>query len=527
MLSETGPNPPADARQSAALDEYFRNGVQSHFCAGPFSSKREMDEAFNLNFRVNPVFAVHSGNKDRAVVNFSSPREGVSVNDSLLPGWATVSYIQLGEVVRWMESLGPGGWIWIADLKDAYLQLKVHPRDRHLMAVSWDKKFYAFLVLMLGLSTAPRIFTIFADCIMRIIIAHQPSIFDENGKRGIFHYLDDFFGGHSSRRGARRQFRETCETLDSLNVPFKPSKAIAPARSQVILGIRYDLPSQQLSMPSEKAERYIALCAELLLEELVYVTKARLRSLSGKLRYAATALFGGQAFVRAMETARPIENLPGPPTVKMSAAIRNEAKFWVAALPQLTSGIPFDWVTRSHSELGGRVCTDASSLFGLGAVCSNGQFFRVKWTDLWPGTTSVDIYFGEMLAVWLALSIWAPILNTHTAHLWVDNKCVVAALTSFKAKSERASLNYFIRDLVLDCNRNKVRFRCQYIASEDNVFADALSRGIPLDNLQQKPEFGVGFPRTEVPIPPQTLCFLSENKRMWNSAFHNIVSDET
>ena len=124
-LSKPGRNPPASEVEKQALDAYFEDAVASEFCVGPFPSHAAMEAAFGRKMRVKPVFAVYSGSKYRAVVNFSSPKRAISLNSAMLPAWTTVQYIQMQQLVRWLEFLGPSAWIWIIDLQNAYLQLKV------------------------------------------------------------------------------------------------------------------------------------------------------------------------------------------------------------------------------------------------------------------------------------------------------------------------------------------------------------------------------------------------------------------
>ena len=35
----------------------------------------------------------------------------------------------------------------------------------------------------------------------------------------------------------------------------------------------------------------------------------------------------------------------------------------------------------------------------MGAACTDGSYFQVRWRDIWPTLQLIDIFFGEMLAI--------------------------------------------------------------------------------------------------------------------------------
>lgn len=50
-------------------------------------------------------------------------------------------------------------WMVKLDLKDAYLQIPIHPDYQHLLTFQWEDKSYMFQCLPFGLNAAPRVFT--------------------------------------------------------------------------------------------------------------------------------------------------------------------------------------------------------------------------------------------------------------------------------------------------------------------------------------------------------------------------------
>ena len=62
--------------------------------------------------------------------------------------------------------------------------MPVHPEDRLLLGMVWDKGLYVDAVLPFGLRSAPKVFTALADALEWVI--------KREGVQKLFHYLDHF-----------------------------------------------------------------------------------------------------------------------------------------------------------------------------------------------------------------------------------------------------------------------------------------------------------------------------------------------
>ena len=58
-----------------------------------------------------------------------------------------------------LNSLREGDWMMKLDLKDAYLQIPIHPSSKPFLQFSFEGKRFQFRVLPFGLTTAPMVFT--------------------------------------------------------------------------------------------------------------------------------------------------------------------------------------------------------------------------------------------------------------------------------------------------------------------------------------------------------------------------------
>ncbi len=63
---------------------------------------------------------------------------GASVNDGIDKELASVAYTSVDEVARRVMSLGRGAELAKADVKAAYRNVPVHPRDRWLLGMRWE-----------------------------------------------------------------------------------------------------------------------------------------------------------------------------------------------------------------------------------------------------------------------------------------------------------------------------------------------------------------------------------------------------
>ena len=85
--------------------------------------------------RINPVFCVPKPDGSvRPVVNYSKEINGYSLNDLLYPEWCTVECIQLREVVYTMKQMGESAMMWVKDLEDGYINIKIRPDQTKAIA---------------------------------------------------------------------------------------------------------------------------------------------------------------------------------------------------------------------------------------------------------------------------------------------------------------------------------------------------------------------------------------------------------
>ncbi len=146
--------------------------------------------------------------KWRLIVNLSAP-EGGSVNDGIARELSSVAYMSVDDVVKRVLELGEGAMITKADVKAAYRNVPVHPRDRWLLGMKWKGVTFVDGTLPFGLRSAPLLFTALGDAIEWITT--------KNGAKWLSYYIDDFVmvgkKGTMECSESMRLLKETCQRL--------------------------------------------------------------------------------------------------------------------------------------------------------------------------------------------------------------------------------------------------------------------------------------------------------------------------
>ena len=102
---------------------------------------------------------------------------------STLNRFVDVSHFQMETLQSVLLSIRPGDWMASIDLREAYLQVPVHPESRPFLRFVINGQVYQFKALCFGLSTAPQVFT--------WVMAPVSAILHSLGIH-MRHYLDDW-----------------------------------------------------------------------------------------------------------------------------------------------------------------------------------------------------------------------------------------------------------------------------------------------------------------------------------------------
>ena len=484
---------------------------------GPFAEHGDPTlEKRRDELRVNPVFTVDKPDSDvRPVINYSKELNdgGPSLNGRIRLGpKATVEYLHCIEIIAtlllMLQYLG-AAMVWAQDLDEGYHNCRVQPSQVWALAFSFAGFIFVPMVLAMGLSSAPLIFTIFMwHVVMAIRLrdreltyitvpitavdrslwqTNADLVYDEsNGTVDvplILYYLDDIFGiGHPS--WVWRQFYSAKETLRWLSLWAKVEKDRVPALINILLGVEYDIPKRCCRTPREKGERYIKFADRILAGKTM--TKSEGASLTGKARHMAAHCRTLNSFARSVEVHfhrhRNGNEIKWHHRLNITGTLRADIQLLRDGIQMaMHHDLPWSHIIREPSNTEIELYTDAAGVHGgIGGFVDvpETSFFQIQWqeVELQP---HCDILWKELVALYVALRVNLQLLRGRHVGFYSDNEPIIWMLIKGRSPMERPDLQLLIREFHRLCLYNTIEPWWAHISGDDNVTADKLSRFIP------------------------------------------------
>ena len=155
-------------------------------------------------------------------------------------------------------SVRQGDWMVFIDLKEAYLQVPIHPDSRkYLRFVAFGKP-YQFRALCFGLSTAPQVFT--------RVMALISSILHSLGIR-IRRYLDDWLVQANTREAVLQALETVLSICCELGIVVNPAKPnFVPAQRVLYLGTVLNAQTFRASPSQERIDKLLSFGDEFVLQ---------------------------------------------------------------------------------------------------------------------------------------------------------------------------------------------------------------------------------------------------------------------
>ncbi len=432
----------------------------------------------------------------RLIVNLSAP-EGHSVNDGIDRELSSVAYTSVDDVVRRVLALVEGALITKADVKAAYRNIPVHPKDRWLLGMKWEGETFVDGTLPFGLRSAPLLFTAVGDAIEWIAT--------QRGAEWLRHYIDDFVavGKRDTDQCERAMvvFKETCQRL---GMPLDESKEEGPSEVLTFLGMEIDSVKMEVRLPQEKLTEMRALLARW--RGMKSCKRRDLELLVGSLNHACKAVRPGRAFKRRLQDLMTTVERDGR-RVRLNVEARADIEWWHQFGlrwngTSLMKAVVVDEVF--HEEM----VSDASGSWGCGAAWK-GRWFQIQWKAL-AGTSEWGIMPKELLPIVVAAIVWGSQWKGLTIKARCDNMSVVAAVQSGTCK-EKWSM-HLLRCLAFVEARVPLTMRVEHIRGTENVIADALSR----DGLDIAHSIMQGAEKEPEAVPREILQMLTTPSQSWS-----------
>ena len=306
----------------------------------------------------------------------------------------------------------PGDWMVSIDLKEAFLQIPVHPESRKYLRFVAFGRVYHFRALCFGLASAPQVFT--------RVMAPVSSILHSMGIR-LCRYLDDWLIQSSSREAVLHDLQVVLDLCMELGIVVNPEKSnFVPSQKVLYLGTVLDSRTLVASPSPDRIARLLSLGGEFL--SSVQQPAACWRSLLGALSSLTHLVPGGGLRMRSLQFQlhRHWDQVEDSTLVSWTPACRLDLLWWLDEL-RLQRGVSLAQVSPDLD-----FWSDASDV-GWG-----GHLGPEVVSGLWsPDEVGVSINARELLAMEKGLLHFQSSLRGSTVAIYMDNSTAVAYLRKY------------------------------------------------------------------------------------------------
>ena len=375
---------------------------------------------------------------------------------SHLNRFVDVSHFQMETIQSVLLSVRQGDWMASIDLKEAYLQVPVHPASRHFLRFVFRGQVYQFKALCFGLSTAPQVFT--------RVMAPVSAILHSLGIR-MRRYLDDWLVQSSSRESLLTDLQTVLGLCHELGIVINPLKSnLVPSQVVQYLGVVIDSTSFRASPSVERVTRLQS--PAVAFQSCASPPASLWLSLLGVLSSLAHLVPGGRLRMRSLQLClhRSWNRQDMEAPIFASMECLRDLRWWLH-LPRLYLGVSLYQVSPDL-----HFWSDASDV-GWGAHLD----YQVA-SGLWDASqAALSFNARELLAVQLGLFQFQSALQGRTVAVFCDNTTAVAYLRR-EGGTRSPLLNSIAQEILRWAESRSIRLTPQFLPGSNNVLADALSR---------------------------------------------------
>ena len=451
--ADSHPNHSSASRYSDHVRTYIDHEVEEGALEGPFDRP-----PFTPWFKVSPLMSRAKADSDarRIIVDLSFPDGGLNahIQSHTFNGTeATHTLPTIASAVSTIAKTCPGQiHMAVVDLSRAYRQFSVSPSDWPLLGITFESKYYFDRRIPFGAKMSSYVMQTVANFIVRAL-----------EKRGVatYMYLDDIVIISATHELALRHYQATLSLLQELGLAYANNKLQPPATTVKWLGIVFDLPRNQLSIPSQKLNKIKRSMAAV--SQRKTITKKHLQSIIGLANHLAKIMRAARVFIGRLLAAL---RTAGNNTIQISNQVKADLR-WFDKHATACNGraiIPTERVVR-------RIWADAC-LTGAGA--SDGARYYI-YTFTKDQTDQHHIARLEALNCLAAVRTFTTGPDAGgTIELFCDNRPSVDAFTSGRARDE--VLAACSRALWSHAATHDVSIVFTHVPGEAMALPDALSR---------------------------------------------------
>ena len=436
------------------LDEELSYGA----ILGPFDTS-----PFDEPCKLSPLNSVEKkdSNKRRIILDLSFPT-GASVNDGIpkqqyLGETVELKFPSVDQLAALIYRKGRGCVMFKRDLKRAYRQIRVCPGDIRKLGYRWNGKIYLDKVVSMGLRSGAYICQRVTSAIKHV---------QERKGYDTVVYLDDFAGAEVPQRGLLA-FDELGRTFVDLGVMESVDKKTPPNTIMLFIGVWFNSWKLTMEVDPAKLQRLEKELPSWLSRQKA--SRKEVESLVGFLGFVAKCVRPARVFLARMLDE--LRSMPGHGQVHLSSDFKQDVYWWVHFMP-LYNGVsmiprPF-W-----SEVNGIIATDAC-LSGCGGYnfLSNEYFHAEFPANVLSENWSINEL--ELLAVMVALKVWASQLRSERFRIHCDNTTAVAAMNLSRVRNRH--IQACMREIAFVAATSEFEVLVVHVEGASNILPDLLSR---------------------------------------------------
>ena len=287
-LNSTEVNHTSAIQNSQHISQFIQEEIDHNAMLGPFDSKP-------IRMHVSPLLVrdKQNCNSKRTIMDLSWP-QGASVNDGVkkdvyLGTEYDLRYPSVDTITNSLKNLGTSAQMYKIDISRAFRHIKVDPADIDLLGIQFQDKYFLDRSVAFGFRHGSLIFQRCTDAIRYIMT--------QNGFPNLFNYIDDLiYTGLPSE--IHSSFKFLKELLLELGLNISLKKLVPPSTSVICLGILVDSITKTVSIPADKLQEIIQLCAYWTTK--TYCSKQDLQSLLGSLLYVTRCVKHSRYFLNRM-----------------------------------------------------------------------------------------------------------------------------------------------------------------------------------------------------------------------------------
>jgi hypothetical protein len=360
-----------------------------------------------------------------------------------------------------MQALRIGDWATSIDLKDAFLHIPIALRHRKFLRFRVGKRHFQFRSLPFGLTTSPYVFTRVAKAVGSFV--HSRGL-------ALLLYLDDWNSSSPTQVLASKFHGWLVCLTEALGFLINWEKS-DPEPSQVFqfVGIIFDLIRGSARPADHRIEAFLALASRCFQQPSQ--PAFRWQQVLGHMTSLEKLVPRGRLFMRPLQFAlreQWQQEIDPPGQLISFDPEAMSSLLWWSDRSHLLQGVPL-----RLAEPVFRVFSDASTR-GWGAHLDESDGPQAE--GLW----SVDqqqwhINNLELMAVWLALRQFLPLIRGSSVMAMTDNTTVVGQISHQGGTHSRSLYNLSFQ-LLLWCDHYDIVLSARHIPGRLNVIADLLSR---------------------------------------------------